>query len=56
MNARLYIDGRLIVDKYGMLDRSSHHPDVLDVAAQFGDPYQVLAPVSHEGHGSNTLW
>jgi hypothetical protein len=57
MNARLYIDDRLVVDKYGMLDRSLlHHPEVLDVAAQFGDPYQVLAPVSHEAHGSNTLW
>jgi hypothetical protein len=56
MNAP-YIDDRLIVDKYGMLDRSLlHHPDVLEVAAQFGDPYQVLAPVSHEAHGSNTLW
>ena len=57
MNARLYIDDRLVVDKYGMLDRSLlHHPEVLDVASQFGDPYQVLAPVSHEAHGSNTSW
>ncbi len=57
MNARLYIDDRLIVDKYGMLDRSLlHHEEVLEVAAQFGDPHQVLAPVSHAAHGSNTLW
>lgn len=57
MNARLYIDDRLIVDKFGMLDRSLlYHAEVLEVAAQFGDPYQLLAPVSHEAHGSNTLW
>ena len=52
MNARLYIDDRLVVDKYGMLDRSLlHHPEVLDVASQFGDPYQVLAPVSPKPTG-----
>ena len=57
LNARLYIDDRLMVDKYGMLDRSLlHHPEVLEAASQYGDPYQVLAPVSHEAHGSNTLW
>jgi leucyl aminopeptidase (aminopeptidase T) len=57
LNARLYIDDRLVVDKYGMLDRSLlHHPEVLEAASQYGDPYQVLAPVSHEAHGSNTLW
>jgi len=47
----------LVVDRFGMLDRALlHHPEVLEVAAQYGDPYQVLAPVSHEAHGSNTLW
>ena len=56
-NARLYIDDRLIVDTHGMLDRAFlHHPEVLKVASQFGDPYQVLAPVSHEAHGSGTAW
>jgi len=29
---------------------------VLEAAAEFGDPYDVLAPVSHEAHGSGTLW
>jgi hypothetical protein len=57
LNGRLYIDDRLIVHEYGMLDRSLlHHPEVLEVAARYGDPYAVLAPVSHEAHGSNTLW
>ena len=56
-NARLYIDDRLIVDKHGMLDRSLlHHPEVLEAAAEFGDPYKVLAPVSHEAHGSGSAW
>jgi hypothetical protein len=56
-NGRLYIDDRLVVDKFGMLERSLlHHPEVLETAAEFGDPYQVLAPVSHEAHGSNTVW
>jgi hypothetical protein len=56
-NARLYIDDRLVVDTHGMLDRSLlHHPEVLETAAEFGDPYKVLAPVSHEAHGSNTAW
>ena len=56
-NARLYIDDRLIVDKGGMLDRSLlHHPEVLEVAAKYGDPYAVLAPVSHEAHGSGSVW
>ncbi|NIO08252.1 MAG: hypothetical protein GTO40_09705 [Deltaproteobacteria bacterium] len=57
MNGRLYIDDRLIVHEEGMLDRSLlHHPEVLEVASEFGDPYKVLAPVSHEAHGSGTLW
>src|SRR5215471_2083396 len=56
-DARLYIDDRLIVDKHGMLDRALlYHPEVLEVASQFGDPYKVLAPVSHEAHGSGTAW
>lgn len=57
MNARLYIDGRLIVDKYGMLDPSFlNDPDVVRVATEFGDPDEILAPVSHAAHGSGTLW
>lgn len=57
MNGRLYIDDRIIVHEQGMLDRSFlHHPEVLEVASAYGDPYQVLAPVSHEAHGSGTLW
>ncbi len=57
MNARLYIDDRLIVHEQGMLDRSLlYHPEVLEVAGQYGDPYKVLAPVSHEAHGSGTQW
>ena len=57
MNAQLYIGDRLVVDKYGMLDRSLlHHPDVVEVAAEFGDPYEVLAPISHQAHGSGTGW
>ncbi len=57
LNARLYIDDRLIVREQGMLDRSLlYHPEVLEVAAEFGDPYKVLAPVSHDAHGSGTQW
>jgi hypothetical protein len=57
MNARLYIDGRLIVDKYGMLDPSFlNDADVVRVAGEFGDPDEILAPVSHAAHGSGTLW
>lgn len=57
MNARLYIDDKLIVDKYGMLSEALlYHPEVLEVAARYGDPAHVLSPVSHEAHGSNTLW
>jgi hypothetical protein len=33
-----------------------YHAEVLETAAEFGDPYKVLAPVSHEAHGSNTAW
>jgi hypothetical protein len=33
-----------------------HHPEVLEVASEFGDPYQVLAPVSHAAHGSGSVW
>jgi hypothetical protein len=56
-NGRLFIDGRLVVDRYGMLDRSLlHHRDVLAAASEYGDPYQVLAPISHAAHGSGTLW
>lgn len=56
-DARLYIDDRLVVDTHGMLDRSLlHHPDVLETASEFGDPYKVLAPVSHEAHGSGSAW
>jgi hypothetical protein len=56
-NARLYIDDRLVVDTHGMLDRSLlHHPDVLEAASEFGDPFKVLAPVSHEAHGSGSAW
>jgi hypothetical protein len=29
---------------------------VLEAAAEFGDPNKVLAPVSHEAHGSGTAW
>ena len=55
-DARLYIDGQLMVDKSGMLDCSLlHHPDVPDVASEFNGPYAVLAPASHEAHGSNTI-
>ena len=57
MNARLYIDDRIMVHEQGMLDRSFlHHPEVLEAASAYGDPYQVLAPVSHNAHGSGTLW
>ncbi len=56
-NARLYIDHRLVVDRHGMLDRALlHHPEVLEAAAEFGDPYKVLAPVLHEAHGFGTIW
>jgi hypothetical protein len=48
---------RLVVDTHGMLDRALlHHPEVLEAAAEFGDPYRVLAPVSHEAHGSGSAW
>jgi hypothetical protein len=40
-----------------MLDRSLlHHPEVLEAASEFGDPFRVLAPVSHEAHGSGSAW
>jgi hypothetical protein len=56
-NGRLFIDDRLVVDSFGMLDRSLlHHPDVLAVASEYGDPFDVLAPMSHAAHGSGTLW
>jgi hypothetical protein len=56
-NARLYIDDRLIVHEHGMLDRSLlYHPEVLEAASEFGDPYKVLAPVSHDAHGSGSTW
>ncbi|MGH7089870.1 MAG: hypothetical protein ACREFQ_13310, partial [Stellaceae bacterium] len=57
MNARLSIDGRRIVDKFGMLDPSFlNEPEVVRVAREFGDPDELLAPVSHAAHGSGTLW
>jgi hypothetical protein len=57
MNGRLYIDNQLVVDKFGMLDRSLlYHRDVVEVAKEFGDPSEILAPVSHQAHGSNTMW
>jgi hypothetical protein len=57
LNGRLYIDGRIVVHEQGMLDRSLlHDPEVLEVAARYGDPYEVLAPISHAAHGSGTLW
>ena len=55
--SNVYIDDRLMVDTHGMLDRTLlHHPDVLEMASEFGDPYKVLAPVSHEAHGSGSTW
>jgi hypothetical protein len=49
---RLYIDDTLIVDKYGMLDRSLlYHAEVLEVASEYGDPYELLAPISHSASG-----
>jgi hypothetical protein len=57
MNAKLFIDGRLIVDKFGMLEPSLlADPDVVRVAGEYGDPDEILAPVSHAAHGSGTLW
>jgi hypothetical protein len=57
INAQLYIDGRMMVDKFGVLDQSLlFHPDVVKVAREFGDPDELLAPVSHAAHGSGTLW
>jgi hypothetical protein len=48
LSGRLYIDDRLVVDKHGILDRSLlYDPDVLEAAAAYGDPYEILAPVSH---------
>ena len=39
-----HIDDRLIVDKHGMLDRALlHHPEVLEAASEFGDPYRVCS-------------
>lgn len=57
LDSRLYIDDRLVVDRHGMLDRSLlFDPDVVEVASHYGDPKQVLAPVSHEAQGSGTIW
>jgi len=57
MNAKLYIGDRLMVDKFGMLDPDLlYHTDVVKVASEFGDPGEILAPVSHAAHGSGTLW
>jgi hypothetical protein len=52
LTGRLYIDDRLIVDKHGLLDRSIlYHPEVLEVAAEYGDPHEVLMPASHAAEG-----
>jgi hypothetical protein len=57
MNAKLYIDNRLIVEKFGVLEPSFlNDPEVRKLAGEFGDPDEVLAPVSHAAHGSGTLW
>lgn len=57
MNGKLFINDRLIVDKFGMLDPSFYaDAEVVAVAREFGDPDEVLAPVSHAAHGSGTLW
>jgi hypothetical protein len=57
MNAKLFIGDRLIVDKFGMLEPSFFaDPDVVKAAREFGDPDEILAPVSHAAHGSGTLW
>ena len=57
MNAKLYINDRLIVDKFGMLEPSFFNdPEVVKLASEYGNPEDILAPVSHEAHGSGTLW
>ena len=57
MDSKLYIEDRQLIDKYGILDPELlYHPEVMALATEYGDPYQVLAPISHEAHGSGTLW
>ena len=57
MDSKLYIEERQLIDKYGILDPELlYHPEVMALAAEYGDPYHVLAPISHEAHGSGTLW
>ena len=46
----------LIVVTTALPETNKGNPEVLEVASQYGDPYQVLAPVSHAAHGSGTLW
>lgn len=56
-NARLYIDDRIVLHEHGRVDDSLlYHPDVLEAASHYGNPFQVLAPISHEAHGSGTQW
>jgi len=44
-----------VVDCHGMLDRALLlHPEA--AASEFGDPCNLLAPVSIEAHGSGTIW
>lgn len=55
LNTRLFIDDELLVDEWGRLSVLGDE-DVRELAARYGDPDSVLAPVSHEGHGSGALW
>lgn len=56
-NTRVYVDGRKITDNDGrIVDEITSHPDVRAVAEKYGDPDDVLAHVSHAGHGSGAVW
>jgi hypothetical protein len=53
----LVVIGVIVVDCHGMLDRALLlHPEVIEAASEFGDPRNLLAPVSIEAHGSGTIW
>ncbi len=55
LNTRVYIDDQLIVDERGHL-MLLDNPEIVSMARNYGDPEEVLSPLSHEGHGSGTIW
>jgi len=44
-----------LLDEHGRLSLLDD-PEIIEVAAKYGNPDSVLAPVSHAGHGSGAVW